>query len=388
MPALTAPALAALPRPPTQPRARSPRAAAPAPAQRAPPARAAALPALVGAARRGAGPCGRSWARAPTRPPRAVASAQPAEETLAQAPRAVAAAVAQSLAACAALMAAERLPLRLVCSLLFGAAVAAAGLRKRALSPSGAAAAFAVGVTSAQCSPAFAAAQLAFFLSSSSLTAFGARRKAAIDGAYKPGQGERTATQVLANGGLPTALALVHAGLAQAGGLAAAAPLAAAILAYYATCSGDTWASELGVLSREPPRLVTTGEVVAAGTNGGVSLAGTAASAAGGLLVGAVFAAFCALPTGAPLLPPRAALALGLLSGLLGSLVDSVLGATVQYSGVDEVSGKVYNRPDAVAGRALRQVAGHDWLSNHMVNFVSATALALLTLGLTATLGL
>ena len=316
----------------------------------------------------------------------AVAVAAPlAEETLAQAPAVVLVAVGQSLAACLLLFVSQLLPGRLLWSACFGLAVAAVGLKKRSLSPDGALAAFFVGLVSCACGAWFAAAQLAFFLSASRLTSFGAQRKLALDGSYKPGQGERTAQQVVANGGLPTLLALVYASLDGVAG----APVAAAALAYFATCAGDTWASELGVLSPTPPLLITTLKPVAAGTNGGVSVAGTLASAAGGLFVGLAFALFCAAPPAgvAPPLSPLAALVVGLLSGLAGSLVDSVLGATVQYSGVDEATGKVYNRPDALPGRVLRQVAGYDCLSNHAVNFVSATAIAMLTLGITATLG-
>lgn len=72
-------------------------------------------------------------------------------------------------------------------------------------------------------------------------------------------------TQVLANGGVGTMLSL---GVAAMTGWqdacldARRAPVVTALLAgvlgHYACCNGDTWSSELGVLSKTPPRLITS----------------------------------------------------------------------------------------------------------------------------------
>jgi uncharacterized membrane protein len=85
----------------------------------------------------------------------------------------------------------------------------------------------------------------------------------------------------------------------------------------------------------------------------------------------------------APLLP--GALLLGAAAGAGGSLLDSLLGATVQYSGLDEKTGKVYNRPAPKGARKLTRIAGSNLLSNGAVNFLSAAVTALVALAVTAT---
>lgn len=55
---------------------------------------------------------------------------------------------------------------------------------------------------------------------------------------------------------------------------------------HFACCLGDTLASELGILSKTPPRLITTLKTVPPGTNGAISKVGTAASIGGGVIMG------------------------------------------------------------------------------------------------------
>lgn len=66
--------------------------------------------------------------------------------------------------------------------------------------------------------------------------------------------------------------------------------LIATYLCHYACCCGDTWASELGSLSKAAPRLIIPPfRSVPTGTNGGVSTLGFLASGLGGALIGCIY---------------------------------------------------------------------------------------------------
>ncbi|KAA1089263.1 hypothetical protein PGT21_012022 [Puccinia graminis f. sp. tritici] len=151
--------------------------------------------------------------------------------------------------------------------------------------------------------------------------------------------------------------------------------LVSAALAYWAGCAGDTFASELGILSRSKPRLITNLKEVPPGTNGAVSLLGLVFSALGGLLVGGV-SSF----TGEPHQPREYMVFSCGIFGLLCSMIDSVLGAILQQTIYSKNEKRVVAKSKVPMGgtREIVVICGYDLLTNNQVNLISSTATGLL----------
>jgi uncharacterized protein (TIGR00297 family) len=197
---------------------------------------------------------------------------------------------------------------------------------------------------------------LAFFISSSLLTRAFKNRKQKVNEKYSKG-GQRDAAQVLSNGGIAGLFVLLHAFFPQS--TLAWAGFAAAL----AAVTADTWATELGVLNPDPPRLITDlGKSVEKGTSGAISVFGTGASILGAAFIGLL--ASILFPDGRASL-----LALVTLSGLFGSLIDSLLGATVQaiyFCPTDQK--ETEKHPLHSCGTPTIQIRGWTWLNNDWVN--------------------
>ncbi|MGD9315794.1 MAG: DUF92 domain-containing protein, partial [Anaerolineae bacterium] len=205
---------------------------------------------------------------------------------------------------------------------------------------------------------------IAFFVSSSWLSHYRRADKEAVSVKFAKGS-RRDIGQVLANGGLGAILAIVFSRYPE--------PLLfAAFVGVMATVNADTWATELGVLSRVPPRLITTGDVVVPGTSGGVTRLGIWASVAGSLLIGTIATALAqivSLVSGSGWsLRAISYTLLAVVGGLAGSLFDSLLGATVQGIYYCEYCGKETESSIHHCGRTARPLRGWGWLNNDLVN--------------------
>jgi uncharacterized membrane protein len=165
-------------------------------------------------------------------------------------------------------------------------------------------------------------------------------------------------------------------------------------LTCFSRSNGDTWASELGVLNKSLPRLVTAPwRRVPAGTNGGMSEVGTLASLVAGLFIGAGFAGAGWLwvvgdgEGGFGAGWQWGFVWLGALGGLGGSLLDSLLGATLQATWYDKDRKLVvpHHSPllaSTTAGTKKSSnivlVCGWDILTGEQVNALSVAATTLL----------
>jgi uncharacterized protein (TIGR00297 family) len=197
-------------------------------------------------------------------------------------------------------------------------------------------------------------ALLAFFASSSALSRVGAQRKKQAPLAQAKGT-RRDVWQVLANGGVAALLI----GIA---GQRGRAPYLGAL----AAAAADTWATELGLLSRLQPRMITTLSRVEPGTSGGVTPEGLAASAEGALAVGLTYSLLGGDWRGLPT---------GVIAGTFGSLVDSLLGATVQAAYRCEICDQATEEPiHPRCGQPTRLERGHPWVTNDAVNALATLA--------------
>jgi uncharacterized protein (TIGR00297 family) len=165
----------------------------------------------------------------------------------------------------------------------------------------------------ASAGPGAFAALVSVFIIAIATTRIGYSRKQAL-GAAESRQG-RSASQILANTAIAALSCILFAVCRNAIFLMAAC-------AAMAEAAADTTSSEIGEAASGRARLITTFELVPAGTDGGITLSGTLAGAVAAFVVsfGCVLAH----------LIPLAALWIPSLAGFFGMLLDSILGAVLE----------------------------------------------------------
>jgi uncharacterized protein (TIGR00297 family) len=211
-----------------------------------------------------------------------------------------------------------------------------------------------------------AAMLITYFISATAISHLRKRTETdtVVAGVVEKG-GPRDAFQVLANGGVFTGLTLVWTffqpnpvwAVGAAGALAASA--------------ADTFATEIGTISKHPPRSILTGKPVLPGTSGGVSGLGSIGGVLGAGVVPLVASLF-----GAPLAP----LVPIFVAGVLGMLIDSLLGGTIQAKRICPTCQLPTERAQHSCGTPTRLTGGVGYIDNDMVNLLTTSLAAVIAM--------
>lgn len=269
---------------------------------------------------------------------------------------------------------------RCIVALCVATLLAVRGYRRGSLNFSGASAAFVVGLLSLCASFRFGGTLIVFYLTSTKATRFRSEIKARVEDGFDGPAGNRGAAQVLASSGPAVFVALVYWYLYRydcpiSHLLPYRSSLNLFVMLFFAACSGDTFASELGTVlgsgAEQPFLVISPGTIVPRGTNGGVTVAGTIASGVGGFVIGLSYYAIG--PDWG--FDQLALLLVGTLGGLIGSFLDSVIGSVLQVSLLDANTKKILKTPPPINDQnksRFQLVCGRDLLSGESVNCLAA----------------
>lgn len=235
--------------------------------------------------------------------------------------------------------------------------VAIGGWKTDNLSPSGAVSAFLMGLIITQFYHWRGLLLIgAFFLSSSIWSKLFSSSKKEIEGRLAK-TSVRDWQQVAANGGPSVLFILLFHFTGHDWWLYS---FAAAV----AAANSDTWASEIGPLSKKAPLSIRSFRRVEKGTSGAVSLIGTIASFAGAVFISLLFFVFMESFDWTIFIMITAA-------GFLGNVFDTVAGAYWQAEFRCTVCNSSTESP-VHCGTATVKNKGYTWLNNEAVNFLSS----------------
>ena len=187
--------------------------------------------------------------------------------------------------------------------------------------------------------PLFFILLLTFFVSSNILTAYRKKDKKDVQDKFDKG-GERDTSQVLANGLAGFIFAIGHLlifvlGHNTATNIIISNAFVFALVTAIATTNADTWGTEIGILSQDQPYwILNLRKKVERGTSGGISPKGTGAAFIGSLIVASIGLLIAILWKNP--IPASSTwqiyvfFSVAAIAGLIGAMIDSLLGATIQ----------------------------------------------------------
>ncbi|MCP8312432.1 MAG: DUF92 domain-containing protein [Candidatus Methylarchaceae archaeon HK02M1] len=208
-----------------------------------------------------------------------------------------------------------------------------------------------------------------FFVVSIQFTRFRYNYKKKLGFAQEKG-GVRSWSNALANGGVATIFAVTE--FFFGGGI-----YEVAFLGAMASATADTLATEIGLLSKQEPKLITNlRKRVPIGTSGGVTPIGTISAFFASFFIGAV-----ATLLGMVEASPIEVLTIVTIGGIIGCIMDSFLGALIQRIGLCEVCGKTTENLRH-CGKPIERLRGFNFVDNNVVNFLSTLSGAISSMAL------
>ncbi len=244
---------------------------------------------------------------------------------------------------------------QLTMAVSFGIFIAVASHKVKLLTLSGSVATFLLAViVFGICGWQWTIPLVTFFVLSSFISKAGAARKAELERTANKIEG-RDHAQVFANGGIGGMLALVTYWYPEI-------DLYPLFVGSIAAVTADTWGTEIGMLARGHTVRLPDLKTVSPGSNGGMTIAGSLAGAGGSVVIGISASEW--LDAGM--------LGWIILAGIAGSLVDSILGATVQAEFRCPVCATKTGQRTHCNNQPTVHVRGFAWLNNDGVNWVCA----------------
>lgn len=249
-------------------------------------------------------------------------------------------------------------------AVLLGLVIAAAAYRGETLDKGGAIAAAVLGPAVATVGGWWLAVLLvSFFLASSLLPSSDEKSPS------------RTWQQVLANGGPALGFAIVSLGVVESAMLVASAATLSAVTA-------DTFATEIGRRYGGRPISIRTRRSVEPGTSGAVTIAGLLAS-----VFGASMISFIAIATSQVSQRnidfEKTEMLIILGCGVGGSLIDTILGATVQARfSCSRCQYRSESADPHLPEHIMTSSSGISWITNSTVNWLAASLSGIIALAL------
>lgn len=137
------------------------------------------------------------------------------------------------------------------------------------------------------------------------------------------------------------------------------------LLGSVATATADSWASEIGGISKKTPILITTFKPIKKGISGGITLLGTIGGISGSLIL-TIFSVWILTIFDFVFIQKIELIVLiSSITGTIGFFLDSYVGVWFQALYKNEKGEETENPQQAVL------IKGFSWCTNDMVNFIT-----------------